>query len=46
VIICEPEVVFSRGGSRLHSKSEDQVYSNDEAYLRSLVAMGKHLLSA
>jgi len=24
--------------------SEDQVYSNDETYLRSLVTMGKHLL--
>lgn len=30
----------------IYSKSEDQVYSDDVTYLRSLVAMGKHLLSA
>lgn len=30
----------------IYSSSEDQVYSNDEAYLRSLVAIGKHVLSA
>jgi hypothetical protein len=30
----------------IYSKSEDQVYSDDATYLRSLVAMGKHLLSA
>ena len=28
----------------MYQASEDQVYSNDEAYLRSLVAMGKHVL--
>jgi hypothetical protein len=30
----------------IYSRSEDQVYSDDEDYLRSLVARGKHLLSA
>jgi hypothetical protein len=29
----------------IYSMSEDQVYSNDEAYLGSLVAIGKHLIS-
>lgn len=28
----------------IYSMSEDQVYANDEAYLRSLVAIGKHLI--
>jgi len=30
----------------IYSKSDDQVYSSDESYLGSLVAIGKHLLSA
>lgn len=30
----------------IYSMSEDQIYSNDEAYLRSLVAIGKHLVSS
>jgi len=30
----------------IFSKSNDQVYSNDRAYLNSLVVIGKHLLSA
>jgi hypothetical protein len=29
----------------IYSTSEDQVYSGDEAYLRSLVAIGKNLIS-
>jgi len=29
----------------IYSESEDQIYSNDEAYLRSLVLMGKHVLA-
>jgi L-ascorbate metabolism protein UlaG (beta-lactamase superfamily) len=28
-----------------YSKSEDQIYSNDETYLRGLVAMGKDVLA-
>lgn len=30
----------------IYSKSEDQVYSNDESYLRSIVAMGKNVLAS
>jgi hypothetical protein len=30
----------------IYSGSEDQVYSDNEVYLRSLVTLGKHLLSA
>jgi hypothetical protein len=29
----------------IYSKSEDQIYSNDETYLRGLVAMGKDVLA-
>jgi hypothetical protein len=30
----------------MYSESEDQIYSNDEAYLRCLVALGKHVLAS
>ena len=29
----------------IYDRSEDQLYSNDLAYLRDLVSMGKHMLA-